>query len=74
MDDKRIHKRQTHKENAFVEIVVKQGQGDCVQKVIACETVDLSETGLRMYMSEPVQQGLITDILIELNRYTYIYI
>lgn len=68
MNDKRKYKRQTHKENAYVEIVVQQGQQDFVQKIIPCETVDLSEDGLKMYMSEPVQQGLITDLIIELGE------
>ncbi len=67
MNDKRKFTRKIYKENAFVEIIEQRGQADFVQKVIPCETVDLSENGLKMYMSEPVQQGLITDLIIELN-------
>lgn len=68
MNDKRIHQRLTRKENAYLEITFDETDGGYVQKVIACETVDMSERGLKMYMSEVVQQGLITDILIELSE------
>lgn len=66
MSDKRLHKRQTRKENAFLEITLDDAEQGVMQKVISCETVDLSEQGLKMYMSESVQQGLISDMLIEL--------
>lgn len=67
MNDKRIHKRHTRKENAYLEITLDEGEFGFVQKIISCETVDLSEMGLKMYMSEAVQQGLITDLMVELT-------
>lgn len=67
MEDQRNHKRHTRKEDAYIELTVDGEQGDYIQKVITCETVDLSATGLKIYMSEPVTHGLITDILIEIS-------
>jgi hypothetical protein len=67
MDDQRSHTRQTRKEDAYLELTLDGNQGDYIQKVIACETVDLSARGLKIYMSEPVEQGLITDVLVEIS-------
>ncbi|MDY6921740.1 MAG: PilZ domain-containing protein [Pseudomonadota bacterium] len=67
MDEQRRHKRQTRTADAYLELTLADEEGDFIQKVIACETVDLSASGLKLYMSEPVEQGLITDILVELT-------
>lgn len=67
MDDQRNHRRHTRKEDAYLELTLDGKQGDYIQKVIACETVDLSAKGLKIYMSEPVEQGLITDVLVEIS-------
>ncbi len=67
MDDQRSHQRHTRKEDAYLELTQYGKQGDYLQKVIACETVDLSAQGLKVYMSEPVEQGLITDVLVEIS-------
>lgn len=67
MEDQRGHQRHTRKEDAYLELTLDGSQGDYIQKVIACETVDLSAQGLKIYMSEPVDQGLITDVLVEIS-------
>ena len=66
MEDQRNHKRQTRKEDAYLELTLDGEQG-YIQKVIACETVDLSAKGLKIYMSEAVEKGLITDVLVEIS-------
>lgn len=67
MVDQRTYNRQQRKEDCYLEITLDDDQGEYIQKVIACETVDLSERGLKIYMSEPVEQGLIADILVEIS-------
>ena len=67
MSDKRGYKRHKSKEDAYLELTLCDTQGDYIQKVIHCETVDLSERGIKIYMSEPVPQGTITDIMIKLS-------
>ncbi len=69
MEDKRSEQRHRRKADAYLELTVRELQGDYIQKVISCETVDLSERGIKIYMSEPISQGTITDILIELTEY-----
>ncbi len=66
MEDQRSQKRQSRQEDAYLELTLDGEQG-YIQKVIACETVDLSAKGLKIYMSEPVEQGLITDVLVEIS-------
>lgn len=66
MEDQRSQKRHTRKEDAYLELTLDGEQG-YIQKVIACETVDLSPKGLKIYMSEAVEQGLITDVLVEIT-------
>ncbi|MGB3622796.1 PilZ domain-containing protein [Ketobacter sp. MCCC 1A13808] len=67
MADQRSHKRQSRKEDAYLEVTIDDAEGGYIQKVIACETVDLSQRGLKIYMSEPVEQGLISEILVEIS-------
>ena len=67
MADQRSHKRQGRKEDAYLEVTIDDAEGGYIQKVIACETVDLSQRGLKIYMSEPVEQGLISEILVEIS-------
>ena len=64
MTDLRNHKRQNRKEDAYLEITVNDDNGEYIQRVIACETVDVSERGLKIYMSEEVAQGTISDICV----------
>lgn len=66
MGELRNQKRQHRKEDAFLEITVNDDNGEYIQKVIACETVDVSERGLKIYMSEEVVQGTITDVCVVL--------
>ncbi len=66
MSDKRSHRRHMGSEDAYLELTLDSGQSGYIQKVIACETVDLSEKGIKLYMSEPLKKGTITDILVEI--------
>lgn len=66
MEDQRSQKRHTRKADAYLELTLDGEQG-YIQKVIACETVDLSPKGLKIYMSEAVEQGLISDVLVEIS-------
>lgn len=67
MEEKRSQARQTRRTDAYLELAVDGKQGDYIQQVIACETVDLSPNGLKIYLSEPISQGLITDVLVEIS-------
>ncbi|MEZ5505550.1 MAG: PilZ domain-containing protein [Gammaproteobacteria bacterium] len=67
MEDLRSHKRHHRKEDAYLEITVNDSNGEYIQKVITCDTVDVSERGLKIYMSEEVTQGTITDICVVLT-------
>ena len=67
MPDLRNHKRQNRKEDAYLEITVNDDNGEYIQRVISCETVDVSERGLKIYMSEAVAQGTISDICVILT-------
>lgn len=66
MEDQRSQKRHARKADAYLELTLDGEQG-YIQKVIACETVDLSPKGLKIYMSEAVEQGLISDVLVEIS-------
>lgn len=66
MSEQRHHKREHRQEDAYLEITVNDDNGEYIQKVISCETVDVSERGLKIYMSEEVVQGTITDICVML--------
>ena len=66
MNEHRNHKRQHRKEDAYLELTVNDDSGEYIQKVIACETVDVSERGLKIYMSEEVAHGTITDLCVVL--------
>lgn len=67
MHDMRSHKRHNRKADAYLEITVNDSNGEYIQKVIACDTVDVSERGLKIYMSEEVTQGAVTDICVVLT-------
>lgn len=67
MDEQRSQHRQARKEDAYLEVTLDDAEGEYIQKVIACETVDVSQRGLKIYMSEPVEQGLITEVLVEIS-------
>jgi len=67
MEDKRSQARHDHKADAYLELFQDGKEGDYISQVISCETIDLSPAGLKIYLSEPVPQGLVTDILVEIN-------
>ncbi|HVL02014.1 MAG TPA: PilZ domain-containing protein [Dongiaceae bacterium] len=67
MSEHRTQKRQHRKEDAYLEITVNDDSGEYIQKVIACETVDVSERGLKIYMSEEVAHGTVTDLCVVLS-------
>lgn len=67
MQEMRTQKRHNRKEDAYLELTVNDSNGEYIQKVITCDTVDVSERGLKIYMSEGVAQGTITDVCVILK-------
>lgn len=64
MNDKRQSERRNCQEDVYLEITSLNEEGDYVDQVIACETVDMSSTGLKLYVNEAIVSGTVLDLCV----------
>ncbi len=67
-DDKRRSVRRNWKEDVFLEITTLNDEGDYVDRVVSCETVDLSVTGLKLYVNQPIVSGTVLDLCVNHSK------
>lgn len=63
-EDKRILERKSKREDVLIELTIQNPNGDYVDKIVSCETVDLSTLGLRLYVSESIAKGTVMDLCV----------
>ena len=66
-ENKRTLKRKSKREDVFIEVMKEESDGEYVNKIIRCETVDLSKLGLKLYVSESIVAGTIMDICVRFS-------
>lgn len=64
MDEKRKSPRRNRRENVYIEVTTQDENGDYLNKVIGCESVDVSKQGLKLYVNERIVQGTILDLCV----------
>ncbi|MDX1693716.1 MAG: PilZ domain-containing protein [Ketobacteraceae bacterium] len=67
MDEKRKNRRSNRRENVFIEVTNQNENGDYINKVIGCESVDVSREGLKLYVNEQIAQGTILDLCVSFS-------
>lgn len=64
VNDKRRAKRKPCQEDVFLELTTLNDEGDYVDRVVACETVDLSRIGLKLYVNQAIVSGTVLDLCV----------
>jgi hypothetical protein len=63
-NEKRRAKRKPFQEDVFLELTTLNDEGDYVDKVVPCETVDLSRIGLKLYVNQAIVSGTVLDLCV----------
>ncbi|PCJ34744.1 MAG: hypothetical protein COA99_14375 [Moraxellaceae bacterium] len=66
-ENKRLVKRKTKREDVLIELTMQNSDGSYTDKIIRCETVDLSKTGLKLYVSESIPEGTVMDLCVRFS-------
>lgn len=66
-DNKRLVKRTCKREDVLIELSVQNQEGEFVEKIVGCETVDISQFGLRLYVSESITAGTVMDLCVRFS-------
>ncbi|OUS23690.1 hypothetical protein A9Q99_27015 [Gammaproteobacteria bacterium 45_16_T64] len=66
-DNKRSLERKSKREDVLIELTIQNPNGDYVDKIVSCETVDLSTLGLRLYVSECIAKGTVMDLCVRFS-------
>ena len=65
--DRRKHQRINVVKAIFIEVVSRGSRGESDNTIIRCETADVSVTGLRIYVTQPIAQGSKLNIAVPMD-------
>ncbi|MFT4822987.1 MAG: hypothetical protein ACI9DH_000199 [Halioglobus sp.] len=68
--ERRAHERVSIEKAIYVEIVKRHSRSEADNKIIRCETLDISVGGLRIWVPETIPQGSILNIAAPLDDWT----
>lgn len=68
--DRRAHERVNIEKAIYVEIVKRNSRSEADNKIIRCETLDISVGGLRIWVPEAIPQGSTLNIAAPLDDWT----
>jgi hypothetical protein len=68
--DRRRHQRIDVVKAIFIEVVRRGSRGESDNTIIRCETVDVSVSGLRIYVTQPIAQGSKLNIAVPMDNWT----
>ena len=66
-DEKRILLRKSKREDVLIELTIQNADGEYIDKIVSCETVDLSQSGVKLYVSESIAEGTVMDLCIRFS-------
>ncbi len=66
-DDKRLVRRKAKREDVLIELTIQNADGEYIDKIISCETVDLSKLGMKLYVSEQIAEGTVMDLCVRFS-------
>lgn len=64
MVDQRKNPRQFRREEVYLELMQEVADDGVASRIVACETVDISTSGLKLYVAEPLVIGTILNLSI----------
>ena len=67
LHEKRIGVRKRRREDVFIELTLLNTDGDYIDKVVECETVDVSVNGLKLYVSHDIPVGTVMDVCVKVE-------
>ena len=65
--DRRRHQRIEVVKAIFIEVVSRTGRSESDNTIIRCETVDVSVSGLRIYVTQPIAKGSKLNIAVPMD-------
>ncbi len=65
--DRRKHQRINLVKAIFIEVVRRGSRGESDNTIIRCETADVSVSGLRIYVTQPIAQGSKLNIAVPMD-------
>jgi PilZ domain len=65
--DRRKHQRIEVVKAIFIEVVNRKGRGESDNTIIRCETVDVSVSGLRIYVTQAIAKGSTLNIAVPME-------
>jgi hypothetical protein len=65
--DRRKHQRIEVVKAIFIEVVGRGNRGESENAIIRCETVDVSVSGLRIYVTQAIAQGSKLNIAVPMD-------
>jgi len=65
--DRRKHHRIEVVKAIFIEVVSRSGRGESDNTIIRCETVDVSVSGLRIYVTQAIAKGSTLNIAVPME-------
>ncbi|MFK8050734.1 MAG: PilZ domain-containing protein [Halioglobus sp.] len=68
--DRRAHDRVNIEKAIYVEVVSRRSRSEAHNKIIRCETLDISVGGLRIWVPEAIAAGSVLNIAAPLDDWT----
>ena len=65
--DRRKHQRIEVVKAIFIEVVSRSSRGESDNTIIRCETVDVSVSGLRIYVTQAIAKGSTLNIAVPMD-------
>ena len=65
--DRRKHQRIEVVKAIFIEVVSRSSRGESNNTIIRCETVDVSVSGLRIYVTQAIAKGSTLNIAVPMD-------
>jgi len=65
--DRRKHQRIEVVKAIYIEVVSRRGRGESDNAIIRCETVDVSVSGLRIYVTQAIAKGSTLNIAVPME-------
>ena len=59
--------RKNKREDVLIGLTIQNSEGEYIDKIVSCETVDLSQFGVKLYVSELIVEGTVMDLCIRFS-------
>ena len=68
MTEQRKHPRQFRRQEVYLELMEEVSEEGVAARILACETVDISASGLKLYVERPVVKGTVLNLSVLSNQ------